>query len=101
MAVTTTGCNEQHVVDIHWFDPQPHLLRLEDRDGRVEPVHDSQRASALFAPYRAVGLRASGRRDARPGGQPAGMNQLGRANVSWLMRIDVVLIGMVLGVGDG
>ena len=68
--------------DIHWFDPQPHLLRLEDRDGRVELVHDSQRAPALFARYRAVTLRAPGRRDARPGGRPAGMNQLGRANVS-------------------
>jgi hypothetical protein len=48
-----------------------------------------------------VTLRAPGRRDARPGGQPAGMNHPGRANVSWFMRIDVVLIGMVLGVGDG
>ena len=68
--------------DIHWFDPQPHLLRLEDRDGRVELVHDSQRAGALFARYRAVTLRAPGHRDARPGGRPAGMNHLGRANVS-------------------
>ena len=31
--------------DIHWFDPQPHLLRLEDRDGRVELVHDLGRAN--------------------------------------------------------
>jgi hypothetical protein len=67
---------------IHWFDPQPHLLRLEDRDGRVELVHDSQRALALFARYRAVTLRAPGRRDARPGGRPVGMNHSGRANVS-------------------
>jgi energy-coupling factor transporter ATP-binding protein EcfA2 len=34
---------------IHWFDPQPHLLRLEDRDGRVGLVHDSQRVP-LFSP---------------------------------------------------
>jgi len=35
---------------IHWFDPQPHLLRLEDRDGRGEPVHDSQRGPRSFRP---------------------------------------------------
>jgi len=28
-------------------------------------------------------------------------NHLGGANVSWLMRIGVVVIGLVLGVGDG
>jgi hypothetical protein len=37
----------------------------------------------------------------RPGGRPIGMNHLGCANVSLLMRIDVVLIGVVSGVRDG
>ena len=58
--------------DIHWFDPQPHLLRLEDRDGRVELVHDSRRAPALFARYRAVTLRARAAAMPAPaGGRPA------------------------------
>jgi hypothetical protein len=34
---------------ICWSGPEPHLLRLEDRDGRAGLVHDSQRAP-LFSP---------------------------------------------------
>ncbi len=44
--------------EIHWFDPQPHLLQVNDRDGSVELVHDSRRAPSFSAPYRAVTVRA-------------------------------------------
>ncbi len=44
--------------DIHWFDPQPHLLQLSERGGPVELVHDSRPTPSLSAPYRVVTLRA-------------------------------------------
>lgn len=43
--------------DIHWFDPQPHVLKFSERDGNVEFVQDDQHLPSRFSPYRAVTVR--------------------------------------------
>ena len=43
--------------DIHWFDPQPHLLQLNSGENGTELVQDSRPAPSLAAPYRAVTVR--------------------------------------------
>jgi hypothetical protein len=43
--------------DIHWFDPQPHLLQLHVGDGGVEVLHDHRHAPTLATPYRTVTIR--------------------------------------------
>lgn len=43
--------------DIHWFDPQPHLLQFHDRNGDVEVLHDDRHIPLRPAPYRAVTMR--------------------------------------------
>ena len=43
--------------DIHWFDPQPHLLELHAGDTGIEVHHDHARAPRLSTPYRVVTVR--------------------------------------------
>ena len=40
--------------DIHWFDPQPHLLQLHLGDDGVEVLHDHRRAPSSATPFRTV-----------------------------------------------
>ena len=71
--------------DIHWFDPQPHLLHFSDRDGSVELLHDSLRAPSLATPYRAVTARAP-HRPVSGADDLAGLLGLGRVAFLDLLR---------------
>ncbi|MFI7694216.1 AAA family ATPase [Nonomuraea sp. NPDC049655] len=43
--------------DIHWFDPQPHMLRLQARDSRIRFKLDHKPVPFVPAPYRPIIVR--------------------------------------------